>query len=291
MDLGNNNTTGAVMKFAFCNEILGDENLSSENRRAAYTKARNLGYTGVEIAPFTLGQSPITLTAKFRQEFAAEIADHDLKVVGLHWLLAKTDGFHLTTNEASVRAKTADYFRELIQLCYDLGGKIMVLGSPGQRNFSSPMTHEQAAKNAAEVLSKLTDDLAAAGITLALEPLGPAEGNFLNTASQAVDLIEEIGHHNVRLHLDVKAMSSESIPASRIILDNAEYLAHFHANDPNLLGPGMGDFDQGPVFDSLHKIDYSGWVSVEVFDFSLGYAEILARSWSGMAKKFGRTTA
>ncbi len=44
----------------------------------------------------------------------------------------------------------------------------------------------------------------------------------------------------------------------------------------------MGDYDQRPVFEALSETHYAGWISVEVFDFSLGYQTILERSWKAM---------
>jgi sugar phosphate isomerase/epimerase len=193
-----------------------------------------------------------------------------MEILGLHWLLAKTHGFHLTTRDGSIRQKTANYFLELIELCDDLGGHLMVLGSPLQRNFPPEMSHEEAMENAAEVLKATISTLEQKNITLAIEPLGPTEGNFLNFAHQGRELIERINSPKVKLHLDVKAMSTEGPPIADIILQNADLLAHFHANDP--------------IFAALRKIDYSGWVSVEVFDYSPGVGKILEKSMETMRR-------
>jgi sugar phosphate isomerase/epimerase len=85
-------------------------------------------------------------------------------------------------------------------------------------------------------------------------------------------------------------MSSEGIPIAQVIQDNADIMIHFHANDPNRLGPGMmspsqsaGEIvDQQPIFQTLHDIGYQGWVSVEVFDYSPGVETILRESWNNM---------
>jgi sugar phosphate isomerase/epimerase len=246
--------------------------------------AKKLGYTGVEVAPFTLGLDAREIPKQTRREYRAMVEDLGMSIVGLHWLLAKTQGFHLTTDDRSVRNKTADYFKCLIELCSDLGGNVMVLGSPLQRNFSPPMTHEQAMANAVEVIKQFTEQLESSNVRLAIEPLGPQEGNFLNHASEARAMIQAIDSPNVRLHLDVKAMSSEGPPIDQIVRENGDWVIHFHANDPNKLGPGMGQVDQGPIFKALKEIGYRGWVSVEVFDYSPGVEQILNQSMDTMVR-------
>src|SRR5436305_1818759 len=75
-------------------------------------------------------------------------------------------------------------------------------------------------------------------VILAMEPLGPADGNFLLTAADGVRLIEMVGSPNCRLHLDCKAMSSEPTPIPELLRRHRQQLVHFHANDPNRQGPG-----------------------------------------------------
>ncbi len=267
------------MKYAICNELFEGLDPSS-----CLQMARGLGYTGLEVAPFTLGARASQIPPGERAQYRRLVSDCGMEIIGLHWLLAKTEGFHLTTEDATVRNRTADYLRELIVLCADLGGAVMVLGSPAQRNFPSNMNHDQATANAAEVLSSIVPDLTAASVRLAVEPLGPAEGNFLNHASQARQLIDAIASPWVQLHLDVKAMSSEGIPIDQIIRENSDLMIHFHANDPNRLGPGMGDVDQEPIFQALNDVGYAGWVSVEVFDYSPGVETILRESMHCMQR-------
>jgi sugar phosphate isomerase/epimerase len=272
-----------MFRYAICNELFHDRSLEQGMREALA-----LGYTGLEIAPFTLAPAETPYAAAIspqtRQNVRHLAESLGMQIVGLHWLLAKTSGFHLTTRDSAVRAKTANYLRELVQLCADLGGTIMVLGSPLQRNFPADMTHQEALENAVDVIKMIANDLERTDITLAIEPLGPVEGNFLNFAHQGRDLIERVGCGKVRLHLDVKAMSTEGPPIDEIIRQNADLLAHFHANDPNLLGPGMGAVPFDPIFAALREVIYPGWVSVEVFDYSPGVGEILRQSMETMQR-------
>jgi sugar phosphate isomerase/epimerase len=259
------------MKFAICNETFQDWPLAE-----AFRFAGQCGYTGIEIAPFTLASDARQVTHQQRDEVRRLADQFNLEVVGLHWLLAMTAGLHLTSPDPAVRLRTAEYLKELARLCRDLGGRILVFGSPLQRNLLPGVTHEQGIEHAAEVFQAALPVMEECDVVLAVEPLGPAEGNFLNTAASAVSLIERIGSPHCRLHLDVKAMSTESQPIPNIIRQNASLLEHFHANDANRLGPGFGQIDFVPIFEALAQINYRGWVSVEVFDYSPG-AERLAR--------------
>jgi sugar phosphate isomerase/epimerase len=259
------------MKFAICNETFQDWPFDK-----AFAFARQCGYTGIEFAPFTINKNAYEISANRRREIRRQAEDAGLEVVGLHWLLAFTEGYYLTSPEADVRRRTSQYLGELARLCRDLGGKVLVLGSPKRRNLLPGVTHDQAMQYAADVLRGAVPTLEQCGVVLAVEPLGPQEGDFLNTAELGVRLVEMVGSPRCRLHLDVKAMATEQKPIADIIRDSAPWIEHFHANDPNRRGPGMGNVDFRPIFAALREIDYQGWVSVEVFDYTPG-VEALAR--------------
>lgn len=260
------------MKFAICQELF--ENWDWE-RQCSF--AAELGYTGLEVAPFTLASRITEVSAERRRALRETAEQHGLQIIGLHWLLAKTEGLHLTTANQNVRSATADYLIELGNACADLGGDLMVLGSPQQRNLEAGMSLDQAYENAANVLRACLPALRSRGVRICLEPLTPKETNFLNTCADAMRLIEMVNMPNLCLHQDVKAMlGAESEPIEAIIERFAPYVGHFHVNDVNLLGPGMGPTNYLPIFRALQKTNYSGWVSVEVFDYRPG-AEKIAR--------------
>lgn len=274
------------MKFALCNEMFAE--LSFEE---VFATTRRLGYTGVEIAPFTLA-SGVTIDVRDvpdakLAEVKQQAADAGLAVVGLHWLLAKTEGFYLTSPDQAVRRATAEYLQALAIACGKLGGTIMVLGSPQQRNLLPGIAYEQAEAYATEVLRAAMPVCADNGVTIALEPLGPAEGNFLNTAASAIRLAELVDSLNCKLHLDVKAMSAEPDSIDQVIRASRDWVVHFHANDPNLLGPGMGEVGFSPIFAALQDIDYDGWVSVEVFKYEPSPEEIARVSIEYMCEVVG----
>lgn len=259
------------MKFAICQELFVDWDWERQCRFIAET-----GYTGIELAPFTLASRIQDVSASRRQELRKIAADHGLEICGLHWLLAKTEGLHLTTADDEVRRKTADYLKALGQACGDLGGTVMVFGSPQQRSLQPGVSRAQAYANAAEVFRAIMPVLADHGVTLCMEPLTPKETDFCNSCADAAELIALVDHPNFQLHQDVKAMLAESKTIPELITEYAAVTRHFHVNDSNLLGPGMGETDYHPIFAALQKTSYSSWISVEVFDYTPG-AESIAR--------------
>jgi sugar phosphate isomerase/epimerase len=264
------------VKYAICNETF-TENGSIWPWERMLELLATLGYHGVEVAPFTIADSVTDVDAQKRRDLRRAAQAAGVPVIGLHWLLVKPAGLYITSPEDAVRRRTAEYFIELIRFCADLGGSVMVLGSPKQRNLLPGITKERALGYAQEVFERALPEAARCGVTIAIEPLTPRETNFINTAEDGIELIERLKHPNFRLHLDVKAMSgSESRPLPEVLKSSASYLHHVHANDPNLLGPGMGEVDHRPIVRALKEIGYRGYLSVEVFDYRPG-PETIAR--------------
>jgi sugar phosphate isomerase/epimerase len=259
------------LRFAICNELF--EGWPWER---VCDFARSLGYEGLEVAPFTLADSAEQVSPQRREELRRSAESCGIEVLGLHWLLVKPPGLYITHPDLSVRRRTADYFRQLVDLCADLGGKVMVIGSPKQRNLLPGVTKEQALGYAREVFQPSLDPAARRGVTLAFEPLGPAETDFVNTVAEAIDLVKRVSHPNFQINLDVKAMSSEQQSVTEVIRSAKGHVAHVQVNDPNLLGPGMGEVKYEPIVAALREIGYDGWLSVEAFNFKAG-AERMAR--------------
>lgn len=252
-----------MMKYAICNETFQ----GWEHPRIC-DLAANLGYTGLEVAPFTLAPRITDVTATQRAELRRQAETAGVRIIGLHWLLAKTEGFYLTSPDATIRKRTGEYLNDLARAAADLGGDILVLGSPLQRNIPDGYTRAQSDEFALDTLRHTLPVLADTKVFLCLEPLTQAETNYMNTAAEAVTLIEQLGSPFVKLHLDVKAMSAEPAPRPDVIRANRAYTQHFHANDTNLRGPGFGETDFKPIFAALKETGYDGYVSVEVFDYT-----------------------
>lgn len=262
------------MKFAICHEMY--EGLSWDEQCRLIAEA---GYQGIEVAPFTISNNLAEVPPEVYESMRTTARSYGLEIIGLHWLLAKTTGLHLTSPDAAVRKATADYLSLLARVCAKLGGRVLVFGSPLQRNLLPGVTRSDALQYAADVFRSAMPAFAEHDVLLCLEPLTPRETNFINTCAEAVELMQMVDHPAMKLHQDVKAMlgaEQELIPD--LIQKYREICGHFHVNDSNLLGPGMGETDYRPILRALIESGYSGWVSVEVFDYSPGAQHIAVTS-------------
>lgn len=269
-----------AIRFAICNEVFQGWRVED-----AFAFIREVGYDGVEIAPFTLAERAEQITQKERKRLRQLAERLGLEVVGLHWLLVSPPGLHLTTPDDSVREQTKAYFRELLYLCSDLGGRIMVVGSPKQRALVQGDTYEAAWERTKAFFADLLWLAERLGVTLCIEAL-PGETDFLPTLDEAIRFVREMNHPNLQTMVDVKSACAEGLALDEAVWKAAPYLRHVHANDANRLGPGMGETDLAPLAKALKEIGYDGFVSVEVFDFSLGAERIAKESLSYLKRVF-----
>ncbi|HVF10396.1 MAG TPA: sugar phosphate isomerase/epimerase family protein [Abditibacteriaceae bacterium] len=250
------------MQFAICNETFGDWPWPHVCEAVA-----RFGYDGIEIAPFTFAPSVEEITEQQRREMRQVAADNNLEIVGLHWLLAAPPGLHIHTKDNAVRQRTVDYLRYLIDFAGDLGARVMVFGSPSQRRLEDG-DYAGAWQRTQDSYRQVLPALSERDVILCQESLPGPESDFIINAAEGARMVEEIGHPNFRFMLDVKSMCSEAQSPAAIIRQYCPLVAHFHANDANRRGPGFGDTDFRPIAAALRECEYSGYVSVEVFDYT-----------------------
>jgi sugar phosphate isomerase/epimerase len=250
------------MKFALCNEIF--RNLPLED---AFQKIADIGYEGVEVAPFTLQPNPRELAERDADRCLKAAESAGLEVVGLHWLMAETKGLHLTHTDPSILDATKDYLIQLGKLTARMNGSILVLGSPQQRNLLPGVSYEEAFERAVSLMKEVCREIEADGVAFAIEPLAKVETDFLSSCEQGRDFVRAVDHPACALHLDVKAMTAEPNGVCPAIQEFHEQCIHFHANDSNLRGPGQGNTNFAEVANTLKSVKYEGWISVEAFDY------------------------
>ena len=261
------------MKLAVCNEFFQGWKIEK-----VFNYAAEIGCDGVEIAPFTLAQSVKRISSKRRSSIRKAAEKAGVEIVGLHWLLASPDGLYLTHPDKSIRAKTEEYIKALINFCGDLGGKVMIHGSPAQRNIQKGWDRDECWKYAVDIFSNCTKEMKKNDVTYCIEALTGKETNILTSISQALQMVADVNHPNFQTMVDTKAAAAENKPHVDVIAEAGKAMRHVHVNDPNLRGPGFGDLQFGSILRALKDRHYEGYVSVEVFDFDVDPLTTAARS-------------
>src|SRR3954447_16434691 len=95
--------------------------------------AHKIGYQGIEIAPYTLAPTVNQISAAERAELRKAAERIGIEICGIHWVLIGAEGMYLNHPNTPVQSRTRQYLRDLVDFCADIGGKIMVVGSPKQR--------------------------------------------------------------------------------------------------------------------------------------------------------------
>jgi D-psicose/D-tagatose/L-ribulose 3-epimerase len=264
------------MRIALCNEVIAGMEFS---RQCAFVAA--LGYDGLELAPFTLAEEPHLIGANLRGALRRAAAEAGIAITGLHWLLVKPTGLSITSEDEAVRAKTIDVIRRHIGLCAELGGRVLVHGSPGQRRLPDGPGAAAARERAIAAFAVAGEEAARAGVIYCLEPLAARETNFMNSLAEAIDIAQRIGNPHLRAMVDCSAAAVNETEPIADLLDRwlpTGLVAHIQVNDRNRRGPGQGEDRFAPILAALRRQRYDGVVAVEPFDYHPDGAASAARA-------------
>jgi sugar phosphate isomerase/epimerase len=253
---------------------------------------KKAGYSGIEIAPFTLAEDPATIPAARRRELRDIIVSEGLKFAGLHWLMVSPKGLHVTTPDAALREKSWKHIHNLIDLCADLGPDgVMVFGSPQQRATTGGLSPAQATANFVEGIAAAAPHAAARGVKILMEALPKGQCDVVATLDQAAALVRQVDHPNVKTMFDSHNAVDEVEPHAVLVERHFGLIRHVHVNEMDGKHCGRGTYDFKPVLRVLKRLNYQGWVSLEAFDFSFGAGTIANESLRYLEAEIARLDA
>ena len=269
------------LRHAICNEVF-------ENRTfvEACRAIRQAGYSGIEIAPFTLAEDPAAFPPARRRECRDIVASEGLQFVGLHWLMVSPKGLHVTTPDADLRCRSWQHIRHLIDLCADLGPDgILVFGSPKQRGATGGLSRVEATRHFVEGLAAVAPHAGQRGVTILMEALPHSQSDVVHTLAEAAAVVREINSPAVRTMFDCHNAEDETEPHDRLIEKYFPLIRHVHVNEMDGAHPGAGNYDFVSIFRALMRLDYKGWISLEAFDFTAGAETIAGESIEYLKKQ------
>jgi D-psicose/D-tagatose/L-ribulose 3-epimerase len=278
------------MRFALCNEVLQPMGFAQQCAFAA-----QLGYDGLEVAPFTLAENPIDITDAQAREFRRIAEDAGLKIFGLHWLLVAPAGLSIVSDDKALRDRTVGVMKRLVELCAVMGGSYLVHGSPKQRSVPQGATKAQALERATDCFAQVASAARSHGVVYCVEPLSTRETDLINTVAEAAKIVDAVNSPGLKTMIDCSAAGQvEQQPVDDLIRQwmPSGHVAHIQVNDPNRRGPGQGEMKFEPILravaDMRNAGNYNGVVAVEPFDYvpdgpgcaarAIGYLKGIAES-------------
>jgi sugar phosphate isomerase/epimerase len=255
---------------------------------------RKTGYAGIEIAPFTLAERPSDLSATQRREYRAIMASEGLTFVGLHWLMVSPKGLHVTGPDAALRARSWEHIRDLIDLCADLGQDgVMVFGSPQQRRSIEGMGREEATCRFIDGIASVAPHAESRGVTVLVEALPMGQSDVVQTLEEAAGIVRRIGSPAIRTMFDVHNAVDETVPHAELVDRHFDVIRHVHVNEldgGHCGAPTAAPYDFKPVFETLARRGYQGWISLEAFDFSYGAEKLVNDSLRHLESEIAKLT-
>lgn len=157
------------------------------------------------------------------------------------------------------------YLETALSRAAELGGQVVVFGSGGSRTVPDAWPREEAMRQVDDACGVVGEVAALHGITIAIEPLNRGETNLINSVSEAVGVVDRVGHPSVKLLSDLYHVTKENEPFSDTGAA-APKLVHVHIAEPNsraMPHPGEMDSVYGQYFSMLQRSGYDQRISIE----------------------------
>jgi D-psicose/D-tagatose/L-ribulose 3-epimerase len=159
----------------------------------------------------------------------------------------------------------AAYLTSTLDRCRQLGARVLVWGSASSRNVPEGYSRDLAWRQIKTFLQLAGDIARSWDLVLAIEPLDREESNIINTGAEALRLVREVNHPNVKMIIDYYHMRRENEDPG-IVTEAGGQMVHVHFANPNgRTWPRAHDEDPeyGRFFEYLKQMDYRGGISIE----------------------------
>lgn len=173
---------------------------------------------------------------------------------------------NLISPDSQVRLRGVEFLKLCVERTADLGGRL-ICGPlyAGLGVMTGRRRTEDEWKWAVDGLRVAARRGRELDVTLCVEPLNRFETYFLNTLSDAAQLVREIGEPNVRVHFDTFHANIEEKRPADSLRAVAKELGHVHISENDRGIPGTGHNDWRGVLSALKEVEYAGWMTIESF--------------------------
>ncbi len=177
-------------------------------------------------------------------------------------------GRDLTHPEAAVRQESLGYIERCLDICSGVGAAFFagpMYSQVGKVRQLSPEDRQKDWDMAVDGIRQAAEMAAARDLSLAIEPLNRFESDLVNTAADAVRMVNDIGHPAARVMLDSFHMTIEEEDLEAAILHAGDQLLHVQVSENHRGIPGTGLTDWAAFARGLKGANYRGAVVIESF--------------------------
>ena len=234
-------------------------------------KLKATGYDGVEIPIFS-GK------VGHYEKLGSRLASAGLGVTGVG--VMPGGGKSAVSADKAERAAALEHINWVTDCTAALGGTLAAgpFHQPlGEFSGFGPSADEKA--RVVEVHKQAAQYAAKQGVALSVEALNRFECYFLNTATQAAELVKAVGEPNYGYLYDTFHFNIEENSITEVIPATIAEINHVHISENNRGTPGAGHIDFAAVFKALRKAKYDGWMTVEAFGSALPDLAAATKIW------------
>jgi D-psicose/D-tagatose/L-ribulose 3-epimerase len=260
------------MKYGM-NLLLWTIDASSDEFAPTLERLARLGFDGVEVPVVDLDEKKYTRLAK-------RLDDLGLKRTAVTIRGTEDDPI---SPDAAVRAKGVALTKQALDCCEALGAKLLVgpyYAALGRFSGAGPTADEW--RWGVESVRAMAEHAKGCGVTLALEPLNRFEIYLFNSAADGARFVREVRHPNCKLMYDTFHANIEEKSISGALTACASELVHVHISENDRSTPGRGQVNWSETFDSLARIGYDGWLTIEAFGLALPALAAATKIWRRM---------
>lgn len=246
---------------------------ATEEHLALLQDIKGWGYDGVEFPMFAPDCSPW-------EALAAKLDDLGL---GRTAVTIVSDEANPIGDSPAIRQAGLDHLKACIDSCVALGADLLIgpLYSPCGALVGRGPTGQEWSWGV-QVLREAAEHAAAAGVTLAVEPLNRFETYFLNSCADTARFVDEVGHPNLGMMFDTFHANIEEKDPIAAIRSAGDRIIHFHVSENDRSTPGEGHIPWPQVFGALKEIGYDNWLTVEAFGRALPEVAAATSIWRDM---------
>jgi D-psicose/D-tagatose/L-ribulose 3-epimerase len=239
---------------------------SESKCRRAVGLTRRAGFELIEIPLLEPREVDAAMTRRVLEEYG----------VGAACSLGLPFDADVSSADPAVAARGEELLLQAVRVTAEVGAAYLGgVTHSAMGKYVAP-ANTQGRRNCVNALRRVADRAARRGVTLGVEAVNRYESNLVNTAQQALELVEEVGAANVVVHLDSYHMNIEEHDAGEAVRLCASRLGYVHVGESHRGRLGTGTVNFTSLFAALAEIAYAGPITFESFSSAVVSDRFLA---------------